>query len=113
MIIPESTNWEFRLSDDGRMMAFYDPGNGPWFVPVANMQGRFYDTVSLDFMKDSDGQKVDWVRFLPSQKAALEVLKIVTKWAEMEPVEDEAMARLVYWLGRKGYRLPEEGDDDE
>lgn len=26
MILPRTTGWEFRLSDDGYTMAFYDPG---------------------------------------------------------------------------------------
>lgn len=113
MIIPGETNWEFRLSDDGRTMAFYDPGNGPWFVPVANMQGRFYDQVSLEFLKDHNGEKIDWVRFLPAQRAALEVLKVVTEWADGEPADSDAVGRLAYQLGRKGYRIPEGKDDDE
>lgn len=113
MIIPDRTNWEFRLSDDGRVIAFYDPGNGPWFVPVSNMQGKFYDTVSLEFLKDHNGQKIDWVRFLPAPKAAKEVLKIVAEWAEGEDPENDAVARLAYQLGRKGYRLPEGDEDDD
>jgi hypothetical protein len=113
MIIPSRTGWEFRLSDDGRTMAFYDPGNGPWFVPVANMQGRFYDGVSLESLKDHNGQKIDWVRFLPTDKAAREVLKIVAEWAEGEPADSEAVGRLAFQLGRKGYRIPESGEEDD
>lgn len=112
MIIPDETNWEFRLSEDGYRMAFYDPGNGPWFMPVANMQGRFYDAVSLEFLKDHNGEKIDWVRFLPAPKAAREVLKIIAEWADGEPGDSDAVGRLAYQLGRKGYRLPEGGESD-
>jgi hypothetical protein len=113
MILPRTTGWEFRLSDDGYTMAFYDPGNGPWFVPVANMQGRFYSPGDLDSMKDHNGRKIDWVRFLPTDKAAAEVLRVIAEWADGEPADSDAVARLAYQLGRKGYRMPEPGDEDE
>jgi hypothetical protein len=100
MILPRATGWEFRLSDDGYTMAFYDPGNGPWFVPVVNM-------------KDHNGRKIDWVRFLPTDKAAAEVLRVIAEWADGEPADSDAVARLAYQLGRKGYRIPEPGDEDE
>jgi hypothetical protein len=126
VIQSNDTNWEFRLSTDGTLFAFYDPGNAPWFAPKTPleewapnpklegwnipepwMKGRFVESHKID------GFGFEWIRFLPVEVTAKEVLKIVAKWAEMEPVEAEALARLVYWLGRKGYRLPEDGDDDE
>jgi hypothetical protein len=113
MIIPSRTRWEFRLSDDGYVMAFWDPGNEPWFVPVANMQGRFYGPVELDTMKDHNGRKIDWVRFLPTDRAAREVLQVVAEWAEGEPADSEAVGRLAFQLGRKGYRIPEPGEEDD
>lgn len=126
MIRSDNTNWEFRLSTDGTLFAFYDPGNAPWFAPKTPleewtpnpelkgwnipepwMKGRFVASEKID------GFGFEWIRFLPVEVAAKEVLKIVKDWAEGEPVENEALARLVYWLGRKGYRLPEGNDDDD
>jgi hypothetical protein len=50
--------WEFRLSPDRRVFAFYQPGNEPWFLPLPNMQGKF--------VSDSGGQFQGWTRFVPA-----------------------------------------------
>ena len=127
MIRSDNTDWEFRLSTDGTLFAFYDPGNAPWFAPKTPleewtpnpelkgwsipepwMKGRFVGSDKID------GFGFEWIRFLPVGVAAREVLSIVKEWATVtEALDEEALGRLSYWLGRKGYRLPEEGDDDE
>ncbi|MFF7949122.1 hypothetical protein [Streptomyces griseorubiginosus] len=56
--------WEFRLSPDCRQFAFYDPGNGPWFVPEANMRGRFVDSPDMD--------RMEWDRFTPDDRQAID-----------------------------------------
>ena len=55
---PVPEGWEFRLSHDRRLFAFYDPGNGPWFVPEPAMQGRFVDSADMD--------RLDWYRYVPA-----------------------------------------------
>lgn len=116
---------EFRVSTDGTLFAFYDPGNGPWFAPKAPleewtpdpktegwgipepwMQGRFVGSDKID------GFGFEWVRFLPAHLAAREVLVILKDFIERNPISDEALDRLTRQLDHKGYRLPE-GDDDE
>lgn len=54
--------WEFRLSPDQRHFAFYDPGNGPWFVPDPAMQGRFVESGEMDGL--------GWQRYTPEPKPA-------------------------------------------
>lgn len=105
MIFDRDTEWEFRLSDDRRTIAFFDPGNSPWFIPEANMRGRFAS--NIDLVKDVNGRTVDWIRFIPAARAARKVLKIVAEWAAEEP---EAAAKLVRQLERKGFTLPEEDE---
>jgi len=116
---------EFRVSVDGTLFAFYDPGNGPWFapkppleewtpnpdfegwgVPEPWMKGRFVGSDKID------GFGFEWIRFLPVHLAAREVLRLVADWAEGEDGGDPAVGRLLHQLERKGYKLPE-GDDDE
>lgn len=116
---------EFRVSTDGTLFAFYDPGNGPWFAPKTPleewtpnpdvegwgipepwMQGRFVGSDRID------GFGFEWIRFLPVHAASREVLRAVKEWAEGEDAEDPAVGRLLARLGRKGYILPE-GEDDE
>jgi hypothetical protein len=122
----EDTSWEFRLSTDGTLFAFYDPGNGPWFVPKTPleewkpdprlkgwnnpqpwMKGRFVESSRID------GFGFEWIRFLPAPVAAREVLKVVAEWADGEPSDSEAVARLAFQLGRKGYRIPAPGEEDD
>lgn len=55
---PVPEGWEFRLSHDRRLFAFYDPGNGPWFVPESSMRGRFVDS--------SEMNRLDWYRYVPA-----------------------------------------------
>lgn len=45
---PVPEGWEFRLSPDRRLFAFYDPGNGPWFVPEPAMRGRFVESPDMN-----------------------------------------------------------------
>ena len=120
----EDTAWEFRLSTDGTLFAFYDPGNGPWFVPKTpleewqpnprlegwsipnpSMKGRFVSS------SDIDGFGFEWIRFLPAPVAAREVLRLVADWADGEPADSDAVGRLLRQLERKGYRLPVEGEE--
>jgi hypothetical protein len=54
---PVPEGWEFRLSHDRRLFAFYDPGNGPWFVPEPAMRGRFVDSADMD--------RLNWDRYVP------------------------------------------------
>ncbi|MFH8805265.1 hypothetical protein ACH4F6_37945 [Streptomyces sp. NPDC017936] len=54
---PVPEGWEFRLSHDRRLFAFYDPGNGPWFVPEPAMRGRFVDSADMDAL--------GWYRYVP------------------------------------------------
>lgn len=63
--------WEFRLSPDRRHFAFYDPGNGPWFVPNPAMQGRFVDSDKMD--------SLGWQRFTPESRAADRITAL--RWA--------------------------------
>lgn len=117
---------EFRVSTDGTLFAFYDPGNAPWFapkppleewtpnpqtegwsIPEPWMKGRFVGSGEID------GFGFEWVRFLPVDQAAREVLKIIAEWSDGEAPDSDAVARLALQLGRKGYRLPESGDGDE
>jgi hypothetical protein len=116
---------EFRASTDGTLFAFYDPGNGPWFIPIDPMEkwtpepdaegwgipepwmrGRF---VGFDKI---DGFGFEWIRFLPSSEAAGEVLKLVKEWAEGEQQDDPSVGQLIAQLERKGFTLPE-GEEDE
>lgn len=120
-----STSWEFRLSTDGTLFAFYDPGNGPWFapktpleewspnpdlegwgIPNPSMKGRFVESSQID------GFGFEWIRFLPASVAAREVLEQVALWAEREGRDSEAVGRLLRRLERHGYELPG-GDDGE
>ena len=94
---PVPEGWEFRLSHDRRDFAFYDPGNGPWFVPVPAMQGRFVDS--------SDMNARDWYRYLPAELAAAEVLRIVAGWY----ASSEGRDVLIEDLAAAGYPLPDEG----
>jgi len=55
---PVPEGWEFRLSPDRSLFAFYDPGNGPWFVPEPAMRGRFVDSADMDAL--------GWHRFVPA-----------------------------------------------
>lgn len=55
---PVPEGWEFRLSHDRRLFAFYDPGNGPWFVPESSMRGRFVDSADMN--------RLDWYRYVPA-----------------------------------------------
>jgi hypothetical protein len=55
---PVPEGWEFRLSHDRRLFAFYDPGNGPWFVPEPSMRGRFVDSADMN--------RLDWYRYVPA-----------------------------------------------
>ena len=55
---PVPEGWEFRLSPDRRLFAFYDPGNGPWFVPEPAMRGRFVDSPDMDLL--------GWYRYVPA-----------------------------------------------
>lgn len=122
----EDTGWEFRLSTDGTLFAFYDPGNGPWFVPKGPleewkpdsrlegwsipkpwMEGRFVDSSNID------GFGFEWIRFLPAPVAAREVLKAVAEWAAGEDPDSDAVGRLLRRLERRGYELPKPGDDDD
>jgi hypothetical protein len=57
-------DWEFRLSPDGRDFAFFDQGNGPWFIPRPAMTGRFVSSVQMDAM--------GWTRFVKAQDADTE-----------------------------------------
>ncbi|GGV46090.1 hypothetical protein [Streptomyces spectabilis] len=57
---PVPEGWEFRLSHDRRYFAFYDPGNGPWFVPEPSMRGRFVDSAEMN--------SLDWYRYIPEQE---------------------------------------------
>ena len=117
---------EFRVSTDGTLFAFYDPGNGPWFAPkppldewVPNpdvegwgipepwMKGRFVGSEKID------GFGFEWIRFLPVHLAAREVLKVVAEWSQDESADDPAVTRLLHQLSRKGYQLPGPGEDDE
>ncbi|MBP2583006.1 hypothetical protein J3A78_003484 [Streptomyces sp. PvR006] len=104
MTEPEA--FEFRLSTDGyRRIAFYDPGNGPWFMPVANMQGQFVDHASPEL----DG----WTRYLPQEQAAAEVLRIVTEYViESNDVGGLDCNDLADRLAAAGYPLPDEEDED-
>ena len=98
---PVPEGWEFRLSHDRREFAFYDPGNGPWFVPVAAMQGRFVDSVDMDAR--------DWYRYLPAEVAAAEVLRIVAEWVtESNDVGGVDSGDLTWRLEQAGYPLPDE-----
>lgn len=122
----EDTQWEFRLSTDGTLFTFYDPGNGPWFapkpplkewepsprlegwsVPDPWMKGRFIDSSNID------GFGFEWIRFLPASVAAREVLKVISQWAEGEPGGSDAVGRLISQLNRRGYQLPVEGEEDD
>lgn len=122
----ENTGWEFRLSTDGTLFAFYDPGNGPWFapktpleewkpdprlegwsIPNPSMKGRFIGSHNID------GFGFQWIRFLPAPVAAREVLKAVAEWADGEGRDSDAVGRLVRRLERRGYALPNSGDGDE
>lgn len=117
---------EFRVSTDGTLFAFYDPGNGPWFAPKAPleewtpnpdvegwnipepwMKGRFVESHKID------GFGFEWIRFLPAPVAAREVLRVIAQWAEGEAVDSDAVGRLTRQLERKGYSLPGPGDDDD
>ena len=93
---PVPEGWEFRLSHDRRDFAFYDPGNGPWFVPSPAMQGRFVDS--------SDMNARDWYRYLPAEVAAAEVLRIVADWY----ASSEGRDVLIEDLAAAGYPLPDE-----
>jgi hypothetical protein len=53
--------FEFRLSPDQRQFAAWEPGNQPWFIPVAGMQGRFVDSGEMDAL--------GWTRYLPLPEA--------------------------------------------
>lgn len=116
---------EFRVSTDGTLFAFYDPGNAPWFaakapleewtpnprlegwsIPEPWMKGCFVDSHKID------GFGFEWVRFLPVSTAAKEVLKAVAEWAEREDDGSEAVGRLLRRLERRGYELPGEDDDE-
>jgi hypothetical protein len=109
---------EFRVSTDGTLFAFYDPGNGPWFVPKPPleewtpgvnaegwgipepwMQGRFIGSDKID------GFGFEWVRFLPVHLASREVLRVVKEWVEGEGYPSPAAERLIVQLERKGYSL--------
>lgn len=57
---PEPEDWEFRLSPDRRLFAFYDPGNGPWFVPEPAMRGRFVESPDMDAL--------NWYRYVPAEE---------------------------------------------
>lgn len=59
---PVPEGWEFRLSPDRRLFAFYDPGNGPWFVPEPAMRGRFVDSPDMDAL--------NWYRYVPEPDEA-------------------------------------------
>ncbi|WP_328962942.1 hypothetical protein [Streptomyces virginiae] len=95
-----SEQFEFRLSNDGcRRIAFFDPGNSPWFLPEANMRGRF--TEHIDETK--------WTRYISQEQAADEVLRIVASW--YEDVNDGHgldASDLVTELERAGYPLPDD-----
>jgi hypothetical protein len=121
----EDTGWEFRLSTDGTLFAFYDPGNGPWFAPKPPMEEWTPDPrlegwgIPKPWMKgrfvsssDIDGFGFEWIRFLPAPIAAREVLRVVSEWAQGEPDGSDAVGRLLGQLERKGYRLPSGGEGD-
>lgn len=98
---PVPEGWEFRLSHDRRLFAFYDPGNGPWFVPEANMRGRFVDS--------SDMNALDWYRYVPAEAAAAEVLRIVSDWCTEANENGGVDAGDLAWrLEQAGYPLPSE-----
>lgn len=101
-IPPVPEGWEFRLSHDRRDFAFYDPGNGPWFVPEPSMRGRFVDSTEMNSRQ--------WYRYLPASVAAAEVLRIVSDWC-VEANECGGMdaGDLAFRLRQAGYELP---DDD-
>jgi hypothetical protein len=101
-----SQDWEFRLAEGTGVFAFYDPGNGPWFLPESSMRGQFINS------GDIDGLGFDWVRFLPAQRASAEVLKVVASWRE-DHAGNEAVQDLAARLERAGYRVPQEGHEDE
>lgn len=104
--------WEFRLSDDRRTMAFYDPGNGPWFVPVPNMRGKFIETTDIDRVADHNGRRIEWTRFLPKERAAAEVMKIVEEFVvESNDVGGLDCNDLVSRLEAAGYTFPEEEEE--
>ncbi|MFE7273012.1 hypothetical protein [Streptomyces sp. NPDC057623] len=50
-------HFEFRLSPDRRQFAIWQPGNEPWFVPEAAMQGRW--------LKPNDMDRLGWTRYVP------------------------------------------------
>jgi hypothetical protein len=84
--IPEG--WEFRLSHDRRFFAFYDPGNGPWFVPEPNMRGRFVDS--------SEMNRLGWYRYVPEQQPA-------TDRAALRDRIAEALATADGWTWADGF----------
>jgi hypothetical protein len=55
---PVPEGWEFRLSPDRRLFAFYDPGNRQWSVPEPAMSGRFVDSPDIDLL--------GWYRYIPA-----------------------------------------------
>lgn len=101
-----SQNWEFRLAEGTGIFAFYDPGNGPWFLPESSMRGRFVESSNINSLG------LDWVRFLPVERAAAEVLKVIASWHD-DHVGDEAARDLAMRLEWAGYRIPEGGEEDE
>ena len=103
-------DWEFRLSDDRRSFAFYDPGNGPWFIPEANMRGRFVETADMDRVPDVRwGGTVKWMRFLTQEQAAAEIMKIVKETVvEANDIGGVDLNDLVTRLAEAGYEFSEE-----
>jgi hypothetical protein len=81
---PVPEGWEFRLSPDRRLFAFYDPGNGPWFVPEPAMRGRFVDSADMD--------RLGWYRYVPAPEDDADsvglVSRILHRTAELVDSED-------------------------
>lgn len=78
--------WRFAVSPDGCQFAIWQPGNEPWFIPVANLPGHFVGSF--------DSEMEGWTHFAPTRSP--ETLDQLVR----DVVDDEIAPMLATQLAR-------------